>query len=150
MMGTPVLLQYPRRRPSRGAAAVSCDRGAAMMRMVDIRKDSRVMHGRRGPASAARRLLSSACSLLFLYGPTITILVLSFSRVDGRLHLPDAGLSGALVRPTSSRKQMVGDFLPAPSERSMALGLAAMLDHVIAVLAFLCLRTRFRGSALIF
>jgi putative spermidine/putrescine transport system permease protein len=107
-----------------------------------------VMHGRRGPGFW---LLAGFFGLfvLFLYGPTITILVLSFQGPTGGLTFPMQGVSvhwfGNLFE-----KQMVGDF-SGSFERSMALGVAAMLVTVIASFsAGLAFRTRFRGSALIF
>jgi len=106
------------------------------------------MHGRRGPGFW---LLAGFFGLfvLFLYGPTITILVLSFQGPTGGLTFPMQGVSvhwfGNLFE-----KQMVGDF-SGSFERSMALGVAAMLVTVIASFsAGLAFRTRFRGSALIF
>ena len=107
-----------------------------------------VQHGRRGPGFW---LLAGFFGLfvLFLYGPTITILVLSFQGPTGGLTFPMQGVSvhwfGNLFE-----KQMVGDFAGS-FERSMALGVAAMLVTVVASFsAGLAFRTRFRGSALIF
>ena len=107
-----------------------------------------MQHGRRGPAFW---LLAGFFGLfvLFLYGPTLTILVLSFQGPRGGLTFPMQGVSvhwfGNLFE-----KQMVGDFAGS-FERSMALGVAAMLVTVIASFsAGLAFRTRFRGSALIF
>src|SRR5882672_12220845 len=107
-----------------------------------------VMHGRRGPGFW---LLAGFFGLfvLFLYGPTITILVLSFQGPTGGLTFPMQGVSvhwfGNLFE-----KQMVGDF-SGSFERSMALGVAAMLVTVVASFsAGLAFRTRFRGSATIF
>ena len=103
------------------------------------------MHGRRGPAFW---LLAGFFGLfvLFLYGPTLTILVLSFQGPTGGLTFPMQGVSvhwfGNLFE-----KQMVGDFAGS-FERSMALGVAAMLVTVVASFsAGLAFRTRFRGSA---
>jgi len=106
------------------------------------------VNGRRGPAFW---LLAGFFGLfvLFLYGPTLTILVLSFQGPTGGLTFPMQGVSvhwfGNLFE-----KQMVGDFAGS-FERSMALGVAAMLVTVVASFsAGLAFRTRFRGSATIF
>ena len=60
--------------------------------------------------------------MLFLYGPTLTILVLSFQGPQGGLTFPMHGVSvhwfGNLFE-----KQMVGDFAGS-FQRSMALGVA--------------------------
>ena len=107
-----------------------------------------MQRGRRGPGFW---LLAGffALFVLFLYGPTITILVLSFQGPTGGLTFPMQGVSvhwfGNLFE-----KQMVGDFAGS-FERSMILGVLAMLVTVVASFsAGLAFRTRFRGSALIF
>ena len=75
--------------------------------------------------------------------------MLSFQGPTGGLTFPMQGVSvhwfGNLFE-----KQMVGDFAGS-FERSMALGVAAMLVTVVASFsAGLAFRTRFRGSAIIF
>ena len=107
-----------------------------------------MMHGRRGPAFW---LLAGFFGLfvLFLYGPTLTILVLSFQGPTGGLTFPMHGVSvhwfGNLFE-----KQMVGDFAGS-FQRSIALGLATMVVTVLASFAAgLAFRSRFRGSTVIF
>jgi putative spermidine/putrescine transport system permease protein len=106
------------------------------------------MSGRRGPAFW---LLAGFFGLfvLFLYGPTITILVLSFQGPQGGLTFPMNGVSlhwfGNLFE-----KQMVGDFAGS-FKRSMILGLGVMAVTVVASFsAGLAFRNRFRGSGLLF
>ena len=105
-------------------------------------------NGRRRPAFW---LLAAffALFVLFLYGPTITIVVLSFQGPSGGLTFPMNGVSvhwfGNLFE-----KQMVGDFAGS-FERSMVLGLATMVVTVlVSFSAGLAFRKRFRGSALVF
>jgi len=88
-----------------------------------------------------------ALFVLFLYGPTITIVVLSFQGPSGGLTFPMNGVSVHWFK-NLFEKQMVGDFAGS-FERSMALGVAAMLVTVVASFsAGLAFRTRFRGVAL--
>ncbi len=87
--------------------------------------------------------------VLFLYGPTITIVILSFQGPSGGLTFPMRGVSlrwfGNLFE-----KQMVGDFAGS-FQRSIALGLATMVVTVLASFAAgLAFRSRFRGSTVIF
>ena len=90
-----------------------------------------------------------ALFVLFLYGPTITITILSFQGPSGGLTFPMRGLSlywfGNLFE-----KQMVGDFAGS-FQRSIVLGLAAMVVTVIVSFsAGLAFRKRFRGSSVVF
>ena len=85
--------------------------------------------------------------VLFLYGPTITIVVLSFQGPSGGLTFPMRGASfhwfGNLFE-----KQMVGDFAGS-FQRSMVLGLATMVVTVlVSFSAGLAFRKRFVGSAI--
>ena len=66
------------------------------------------MNGRRGPAYW---LLAGffALFVLFLYGPTLTILVLSFQGPQGGLTFPMNGVSVHWFK-NLFEKQMVGDF----------------------------------------
>jgi putative spermidine/putrescine transport system permease protein len=105
------------------------------------------MH-RRGPAFW---LLTGffALFVLFLYGPTITITVLSFQGPQGNLTFPMRGLSlywfGNLFE-----KQLVGDFAGS-FQRSIVLGLATMVVTVLASFsAGLAFRNRFHGASVIF
>jgi len=103
---------------------------------------------RRGPAFW---LLTGffALFVLFLYGPTITITILSFQGPSGGLTFPMRGVSfhwfGNLFE-----KQMVGDFAGS-FQRSMILGFATMVVTVlVSFSAGLAFRKRFVGSALVF
>ena len=87
--------------------------------------------------------------VLFLYGPTITIGVLSFQGPNGGLTFPLNGLSlrwfGSLFE-----KQLVGDF-GGSLERSLLLGLMVLVATVvISVAAGLAYRKRFRGDTPLF
>jgi len=86
------------------------------------------VNSRRGPAYW---VLAGFFGLfvLFLYGPTITILVLSVPGPDGRPDLPMQGVSVHWSR--SVREADVGDFAGS-LQRSMILGVAAMLVTVVA------------------
>ena len=103
---------------------------------------------RRGPAFW---LLTGffALFVLFLYGPTITITILSFQGPQGNLTFPMRGLSlywfGNLFE-----KQMVGDF-SGSFQRSIVLGLATMVvTVVVSFSAGLAFRKRFYGSSIVF
>jgi putative spermidine/putrescine transport system permease protein len=90
-----------------------------------------------------------ALFVLFLYGPTITIFILSFQGPDGGLTFPMRGVSlhwfANLFQP-----QMVGDF-GGSFERSLALALIVMgLTVLIALGAGLAFRRRFFGATLLF
>lgn len=107
-----------------------------------------MLQQRRGPAFW---LLTAFFCLfvLFLYGPTITIVILSFQGPSGGLTFPMRGVSlhwfGNLFE-----KQMVGDFAGS-FQRSIALGLVTMVVTVLASFAAgLAFRSRFRGSTVIF
>lgn len=90
-----------------------------------------------------------AAYVLFLYGPTITILILSFQGPDGGLTFPMNGVSlhwfNNLFRGIGVA--YVGDaFL-----RSLELGLlVAFLTVVISVMAGLAFRRRFGGANILF
>jgi putative spermidine/putrescine transport system permease protein len=90
-----------------------------------------------------------ALFVLFLYGPTLTIVVLSFQGPEGGLTFPMRGVSLAwftrLFEP-----QAVGD-LGTAFARSLALGAMVMAaTTVIAVAAALAFRLRFHGSGALF
>lgn len=105
-------------------------------------------HGKRGPAFY---LLAAffALFVLFLYGPTITITVLSFQGPTGGLTFPMRGVSMHWFR-NLFETQMVGDFAGA-FKRSIMLGLAAMVvTVVVSFSAGLAFRSRFKGSAIVF
>ena len=87
--------------------------------------------------------------VLFLYGPTLTIALLSFQGPEGGLTFPMRGVSwhwfGELFR-----AQEVGNFGTA-LRRSLALGLAVMsCTLVFSLLAGLAFRKHFVGSAAVF
>lgn len=90
-----------------------------------------------------------ALFVVFLYGPTLTIAILSFQGPNGGLTFPMQGVSlhwfGQLFE-----KQAVGDF-GSSILRSFALGLAVMIcTVVVSLLAGLAFRKRFRGSSILF
>jgi putative spermidine/putrescine transport system permease protein len=107
-----------------------------------------VQHGKRGPAFWF--LGAFFCLfVLFLYGPTLTILVLSFQGPSGGLTFPLNGVSLHWFR-NLFEAQMVGDFAGA-FKRSLILGVLCMLVTVVASFsAGLAFRSRFRGSGVVF
>ena len=105
-------------------------------------------HGRR-PLAFWLLAAFFALFVLFLYGPTITIVILSFQGPSGGLTFPMNGVSVHWFR-NLFEKQMVGDFAGS-FQRSMILGLATMIvTVVVSFSAGLAFRKRFRGSALVF
>lgn len=87
--------------------------------------------------------------ILFLYGPTATIALLSFQGPEGGLTFPMNGVSlhwfGELFE-----KQQVGDF-GGSLTRSLLLGFAVMLcTAVFSLLAGLAYRRSFRGGDTLF
>jgi putative spermidine/putrescine transport system permease protein len=107
-----------------------------------------VKHGRRGPAFW---LLAAffALFVLFLYGPTLTILVLSFQGPEGTLTFPMTGVSTHWFY-NLFETQLVGDISGA-LKRSLILGVVVMIvTMVISFSAGLAFRSRFRGSSALF
>lgn len=87
--------------------------------------------------------------LLFLYGPTLTIGLLSFQGPKGGLTFPMQGLSFNWFRELFEQ-QAVGDIWGA-FRRSLALGFMVMITTVtVSVMAGLAFRKRFAGSAVLF
>ena len=87
--------------------------------------------------------------VLFLYGPTITIGILSFQGPGGGLTFPMRGVSLHWFRDLF-QEQAVGDIWGA-FRRSFALGLMVMVvTVVVSVMAGLAFRKRFAGSGLLF
>ena len=87
--------------------------------------------------------------ILFLYGPTLTILVLSFQGPDGGLTFPMNGVSLHWFR-RLFQAQAVGDFGGALL-RSFALATMVMSATVlVSVSAGLAFRRRFAGSGALF
>ena len=87
--------------------------------------------------------------LLFLYGPTLTIGILSFQGPQGGLTFPMRGVSlhgyGDLFQ-----QQAVGDIWGS-FRRSLALGLMVMLTTVVvSVMGGLAFRKKFKGSGVLF
>ncbi|CZF79458.1 Inner membrane ABC transporter permease protein YdcV [Grimontia celer] len=87
--------------------------------------------------------------VLFLYGPTVTIAILSFQGEQGGLTFPMRGVSLHWYAQLFE-KQAVGDFSQALL-RSLGLGFAVMISTVvISLMAGLAFRRHFAGSSLIF
>jgi putative spermidine/putrescine transport system permease protein len=90
-----------------------------------------------------------ALFMLFLYGPTITIAILSFQGPDGGLTFPLRGLSLNWFRELFM-EQAVGDIWGS-FRRSLTLGLMVMVTTVVvSVMAGLAFRQRFPGSTVLF
>ncbi len=87
--------------------------------------------------------------VLFLYGPTFTIGILSFQGPEGGLTFPMRGVSTNWFRELF-QQQAVGDIWGA-FRRSFALGLMVMVTTVVvSVSSGLAFRKRFRGSGVLF
>ncbi|MEC7763144.1 MAG: ABC transporter permease [Pseudomonadota bacterium] len=87
--------------------------------------------------------------ILFLYGPTITIGILSFQGPEGGLTFPMRGASLHWFRDLF-QEQAVGDIWGA-FRRSFALGLMVMVSTVVvSVMAGLAFRKKFQGSGVLF
>lgn len=87
--------------------------------------------------------------IVFLYGPTLTIALLSLQGPEGGLTFPMNGLSLHWFEQLF-KKQAVGDF-SAALVRSLLLGLVVMISTVvISLLAGLAFRKHFAGSSIIF
>lgn len=87
--------------------------------------------------------------VLFLYGPTFTIGLLSFQGPSGGLTFPMNGTSLHWFRDLFEQ-QAVGDIWGS-FRRSMALGFIVMVVTVIvSLMGGLAFRTRFRGSTIVF
>lgn len=87
--------------------------------------------------------------LLFLYGPTITIGILSFQGPDGGLTFPMRGVSFYWFADLFEQ-QAVGDIWGS-FRRSFVLGLMVMVTTVVlSVMGGLAFRKKFRGSSIVF
>ena len=87
--------------------------------------------------------------LLFLYGPTITIGILSFQGEGGGLTFPMRGVSLHWFYDLF-QQQAVGDIWGS-FRRSLALGLMVMVTTVVvSVMGGLAFRRRFVGSGILF
>ena len=90
-----------------------------------------------------------ALFVLFLYGPTITIAILSFQGPRGGLTFPMNGVSLHWFR-NLYEEQAVGDIWGS-FRRSLALGLLVMVVTVlVSVMGGLAFRKRFTGASLLF
>ncbi|WP_106744229.1 ABC transporter permease [Yoonia maritima] len=87
--------------------------------------------------------------ILFLYGPTLTIALLSFQGPQGGLTFPMNGVSLYWFRDLFEQ-QAVGDIWGA-FRRSLILGFMVMITTVVgSVMAGLAFRKRFAGSSVLF
>lgn len=87
--------------------------------------------------------------LVFLYGPTLTIGILSFQGPDGGLTFPMRGVSVHWFRDLFE-EQAVGDIWGSFA-RSFTLGLMVMVTTVVvSVMGGLAFRKRFAGSTVLF
>ncbi|PWW03856.1 putative spermidine/putrescine transport system permease protein [Hoeflea marina] len=103
------------------------------------------------PRSRSFYLLGAffALFILFLYGPTITIGILSFQGPGGGLTFPMRGVSLNWYRELF-QQQAVGDIWGA-FFRSLVLGLMVMVTTVVvSVMGGLAFRRKFRGSTPLF
>lgn len=90
-----------------------------------------------------------ALFVLFLYGPTITIGILSFQGPEGGLTFPMRGVSLNWFHELF-QQQAVGDIWGA-FRRSFLLGLLVMVTTVVvSVMAGLAFRKKFPGSGILF
>jgi putative spermidine/putrescine transport system permease protein len=90
-----------------------------------------------------------ALFVLFLYGPMITIYVLSFQGPTGGLTFPMRGYSLVWFQGLLEQRR-TGDFAGS-MQRSLILGVACMfLTVAISVAAGLAFRRKFRGSGVVF
>lgn len=90
-----------------------------------------------------------ALFLAFLYGPTITIAILSFQGPGGGLTFPMRGVSTYWFRDLFEQ-QAVGDIWGS-FRRSFVLGLIVMVTTVVvSVMGGLAFRKRFAGSTVLF
>lgn len=90
-----------------------------------------------------------ALFLLFLYGPTLTIAILSFQGPQGGLTFPMRGTSLHWFRDLF-QEQAVGDIWGS-FRRSFALGLMVMVTTVVvSVMGGLAFRKKFAGAGLLF
>jgi putative spermidine/putrescine transport system permease protein len=108
-----------------------------------------VMRRDRRPASFYWLSVLFALFVLFLYGPTITIFILSFQGPEGGLTFPMRGVSLHWFRQLS---QGVGEVdIWGAFARSMKLALVTMvLTVVFSLMAGLAFRRRFRGDGAVF
>jgi putative spermidine/putrescine transport system permease protein len=105
--------------------------------------------GEKRPASFYWLALIFAAFVLFLYGPVITILVLSFQGPQGGLTLPMNGVSFHWFVQLTRGIGLID--ISQGLWNSLALGLIVMvLTVVFSVMAGLAFRHRFRGASALF
>ncbi len=101
------------------------------------------------PLSFYLLALFFAVFVLFLYGPTITIAILSFQGPSGGLTFPMNGTSLHWFH-NLFEQQAVGDIWGS-FRRSLALGLIVMvITVVVSLMGGMAFRRRFHGSSLVF
>jgi putative spermidine/putrescine transport system permease protein len=106
------------------------------------------MDDKRGPAFYVLTGVF-ALFLLFLYGPTLTIAILSFQGPEGGLTFPMRGTSLHWFR-NLFEEQAVGDIWGA-FRRSLVLGLMVMVTTIVlSIMGGLAFRRRFPGSTALF
>ncbi|MEM7041418.1 MAG: ABC transporter permease [Pseudomonadota bacterium] len=107
------------------------------------------MAGDRRPRSFYALAVIFTLFVLFLYGPILTIIVLSFQGPNGGLVFPMNGFSVYWFQDLF-RPQSIGDIWGSFA-RSFKLGLIVLvLTVVLSFLAGLAFRRRFKGSTLLF
>ncbi|ONG56533.1 ABC transporter permease [Pseudoroseomonas deserti] len=103
------------------------------------------------PGRVARLLLGAlfGAFMLFLYGPTLTITILSFQGPDGGLTFPMNGVSlhwfGRLFQP-----QAVGDLGAAMTRTLLLAAMVTATTVVVSLAAGMAFRRRFAGSTVLF
>ncbi len=103
----------------------------------------------RRPLSFYLLAIFFAVFVLFLYGPTITIAVLSFQGPSGGLTFPMNGTSLHWFR-NLFEQQAVGDIWGS-FRRSFALGLIVMvITVVVSLMGGMAFRKKFHGSSFVF
>ena len=87
--------------------------------------------------------------VIFLYGPMITIFILSLQGQEGKLHFPVRGF-GVYWLGQVFQEQRVGNFVE-PFLRSLLLGgIVTVLVAIMSVSAAMAFRQRFKGSTVLF
>jgi putative spermidine/putrescine transport system permease protein len=117
--------------------------------VLTARPAAKALRRERRPRSFYALAALFALFVLFLYGPMITIFVLSFQGPEGGLTFPMRGLSLHWFGKLWDGMGVVD--VAAAFRRSVALGLTVMaLTVLLALGAGLAFRKRFRGSGLLF
>lgn len=103
------------------------------------------------PGRLGRGLLTAlfGAFVLFLYGPTLTIMVLSFQGPDGGLTFPMNGVSlHWFVR--LFEQQAVGDFGASVTRSLILAAMVTAATVIVSLSAGMAFRRRFAGSAALF